>query len=78
MTIQMATLPVYMLVTRSSWADVNFLLLDDVSLGSTDNSFTILFVSSSVLLVGMESRGVTADVEEEHVAEGVMDAVTVS
>ena len=50
-TIAMATLPVYMLVTRGSGAEVNLRLEDDISLGSRVNSFTILLVSSSVLLV---------------------------
>ena len=50
-TIAMATLPVYMLVTRGSGAEVNLRLEEDVCLGSTVNSWTILLVSCSVLLV---------------------------
>ena len=50
-TMVMATVPVVMLLTRSSGAEVNFRLLEDVCLGSRVNSWTILLVSSSVLLV---------------------------
>ena len=78
-----ATVPVYMLLSRSSWADVNFLLLEDVFLGSTVNSWMMLLVSCSVVVLvspefwDVSGGDVVMHVVVDDVTEGVIVAVTV-
>ena len=80
----MATLPVYMLVTRGSGAEVNLRLEDDISLGSRVNSWTILLVSSSVLLLMVSWAALFCDVTDDvvgdilHIKDGATVAVAVS